>query len=240
MRQNGIRNGRRSRGFTFIELIVAVALTVVLMRGLLTIFTSAADLSRLSDARTEVLLEAAAAYDYLSEDVARCPFSGDRWTATTDGGDFIMLVNSRDGTGKVYVKYTYTPPSPAGAGNGQLYRHVLAAETEPPDPPEQRTPGAAVDDGGDDGDENDQNLLVISNIESWKAEVYKAAPNADGFSSDANWETTDTDDSSPITGRTDVRAVRFSFILRPFSQELQLRDENNSFVLALPVIWFGD
>jgi type II secretory pathway pseudopilin PulG len=227
-----IARARRRRAFTFIELLVAVALTVILMRGLLTVFTSATELSRLSGARTEVMLEAGAAYDFLAQDVARCPFTGDKWFAADANGAFTLLATERDGSGLVYIQYTYVPPTSSDHDNGKLLRSVYATgEPDGTDP--AGTLGPAIDEDGDGS--FDTNMVIVSTIkddpsdpdDGWHVELYKANPDSGGFDSNSNWE--------HATGRTDVRAVRFRFTLAPPFSDADLRDQ--SFVVALPLIW---
>jgi len=105
--KNGFsRTVRSARGaFTFIELIVAVALSIVLLRGLYTIFDAATDLTRLSEERVYVMLEVSAAFDYMADDLGRVPYSGDRVFKVSGGNTLVFRALSKTGGEDVYIRY---------------------------------------------------------------------------------------------------------------------------------------
>ena len=105
-------SGRRARmAFTFIELVVAVALSIVLLRGMYTIFHSAVGLARLSEQKVVAMLEISAVFDYISADVARSPDATDDYYLEIENSDpnwSIMFQALRlDGVADkyVYIKY---------------------------------------------------------------------------------------------------------------------------------------
>ncbi len=95
---------RRTRGFTFIELIVAVALSIILMRGMYVVFYSATNLTTLSEGKSELLLEASAIYEYISRDIARAPYSGSR-SFTASANTLLFRATGLAGRNDVYIKY---------------------------------------------------------------------------------------------------------------------------------------
>ncbi len=74
-RHNWNNGTSRRLGFTFIELVVAIALTVILIRGMYTVFFAATDLARVSEEKMGAILEATAVCDTINVDVARSPYS---------------------------------------------------------------------------------------------------------------------------------------------------------------------
>lgn len=73
-------SGRSARmAFTFIELVVAIALSIILLRGMYTIFHSAIRLTRLSEEKMVAMLEISAIFDYLAGDIARSPTATDNY-----------------------------------------------------------------------------------------------------------------------------------------------------------------
>jgi type II secretory pathway pseudopilin PulG len=106
------RSGRRARkAFTFIELVVAVALSIVLLRGMYTIFHSAVGLARLSEQKVVAMLEISAIFDYISADVARSPQATDDYYLKIENSDPNWSIKFQalrlDGVADkyVYVKY---------------------------------------------------------------------------------------------------------------------------------------
>lgn len=107
---SGAGSGRSARrAFTFIELVVAVALSIILLRGMYTMFHSATKLVRLSEEKMVAMLDMAAVFDYLAGDIARSPTSTDTYHLEIGGGrDAITFQTTRlDGVVDkyVYVKY---------------------------------------------------------------------------------------------------------------------------------------
>lgn len=142
---NGMRMTRRRsalRAFTFIELIVAVALSVILVRGLYEMFASATALTRLSEEKTVQLLEVAALYDSLSGDLARVPMSGTRYFSA-GGTSLVFRASPRSGSEDVYIKYDYNP------GAERILRSVYR----------EQTCTTAVDE---DGDGNPDTSMAIA------------------------------------------------------------------------------
>jgi len=106
----GAGSGRSARrAFTFIELVVAIALSIVLLRGMYTIFHSAIRLTRLSEEKMVAMLEISAIFDYLAGDIARSPTTTDNYfLEIADGRKSITFQAMRlDGVieKEVYIKF---------------------------------------------------------------------------------------------------------------------------------------
>jgi prepilin-type N-terminal cleavage/methylation domain-containing protein len=150
----------RRRGFTFIELIVAVALSIILIRGMFTMFHSATRLTALSDERMQVLLESSAVYEYLATDLTRAVTGeGFYFQAAADGSSIIFRAMPISTASDVYIRYQIS-------GN-KLQRSVLAAPS-----------GAAVDDDGDG--HNDVDMVVGMNIKAFDVKCHAAGAINDG------------------------------------------------------------
>ena len=141
----------RRRAFTFIELVVAVALTVVLLRGMYTIFHTATNLTLLSEEKMRVMLEVSALFDYLARDLARSPFSSDNYYLNISGDrqtiKFQAVRVDRITDKFVHIQYSLTtdgierqvfgddPATPATLGNdGESgTKIVICPKYDPPD-----------------------------------------------------------------------------------------------------------
>jgi len=154
---------RRTAAFTFIELVIAIALSIVLLRGMYTIFHAATRLASMCEEKTCVLLEASAAFDYMAGDLARVPASGNRLFKVQDGGQtLIVKALARAGSDPyVYIKYKYE------SGGGKLTRSVWKDESC-----SQR-----ADDDGDGSDDSD--MVVGRQVKSFDVE-YHVAGGIDG------------------------------------------------------------
>jgi len=156
---NGSRRPRR-RAFTFIELIVAVALSIILLRGMFTVLHSATDLTTVSEERMSLLLEASAIFDYLGADLARVPFSGERYFSV-GGSNILFKASSRTGGDDVYIKYDYD------AGGKKITRGVYA---------NQDGTGPVDDDGDGHGDVG---MVIGRSVEAFDVK-YHASGDIDG------------------------------------------------------------
>jgi Tfp pilus assembly protein PilE len=153
---------KHNRAFTFIELVVAVALSIVLIRGMYTVFHSATKLTSMSEERMQILLESSAVYEFLASDLTRAVTeTGDYYFNTTSGGStFTFKAKAQSTSYDVFIRYTF---SDAGKS---IRRDVLNGSGS--------SPGAAVDD---DGDGNvDSNLIVGNNIGSFDVEYHTEDP----------------------------------------------------------------
>jgi prepilin-type N-terminal cleavage/methylation domain-containing protein len=156
----------RRRGFTFIELIVAVALSIILIRGMFTMFHSATRLTALSDERMQVLLESSAVYEYLATDLTRAVTGeGFYFQAAADGSSIIFRAMPLATAHDVFIKYQKV-------GN-KLQRSVFA-----PDGTGNAPSGTAVDDDGDESDDVD--MVVGMNIKAFDVKCHAAGAINDG------------------------------------------------------------
>ncbi len=124
----------RRRAFTFLELILAVALSVVLIRGMYTIFSAATSLTQMSEERMVGLLEVSAAFDYLSADFARIPSAG-KMNLNTSGGQLQFNILGRNDEGEIApVTYQLNGDSLIREHDGDsmvVAHNVLDFEAEP-------------------------------------------------------------------------------------------------------------
>jgi prepilin-type N-terminal cleavage/methylation domain-containing protein len=168
----------RRRGFTFIELIVAVALSIILIRGMFTMFHSATRLTALSDERMQVLLESSAVYEYLATDLTRAVTGeGFYFQAAADGSSIIFRAMPLATAHDVFIKYQKV-------GN-KLQRSVFA-----PDGTGNAPSGTAVDDDGDESDDVD--MVVGMNIKEFNVKYHdnNGSVNAgDGSINESCWAT---------------------------------------------------
>jgi prepilin-type N-terminal cleavage/methylation domain-containing protein len=145
---------QRRRGFTFIELIVAVALSIILIRGMFTMFHSATRLTALSDERMQVLLESSAVYEYLATDLTRAVTGeGFYFQAAADGSSIIFRAMPLATEHDVFIKYEWN------STDKKLRRFVYA-----PDGTGNAPSGTAVDDDGDGKTHDDEEMVVGMNI----------------------------------------------------------------------------
>ncbi len=151
---NGSRRPRR-RAFTFIELIVAVGLSVILLRGMYTVLHSATDLTTLSEERMSLLQEASAIFDYIGADLARVPFSGQRYfNVASTPPRLILKATSRTGGDDVYIKYE------CNAGEKKVVRGVY----------KDQGCTIAVDDDGDG--HNDVGMVIGRSVQSFEVKYH--------------------------------------------------------------------
>ena len=156
---NGSRRPRR-RAFTFIELIVAVGLSVILLRGMYTVLHSATDLTTLSEEKMSLLLEASAIFDYIGADLARVPFSGQRYLSVTSSG-LIFKASSRTAGDDVYIKYEYD------LGGKKVVRGVYKDQ------------GCTVAEDDDGDGHNDVGMVIGRSVQSFDVR-YHASGDIDG------------------------------------------------------------
>lgn len=227
------RNGRsRSRAFTFIELIVAVALTVILVRGMYTVFSAASALTRLSEEKTVVLEEAAAVFDYLAADLARSPYTaGNYYMNISADRESIMFQATRlDGVADsyVYIEYYLSEVRP------REYELMRAVWTD-----RDRSDATTEADQGEDG--------APLNI---GRHLVRAAEETDGIAPFQAWYFDNSqgniDDTgawvgpAPCTleGTSRTRAVRFDITMISDSPEPELAEQ--SFTQIFPILYSGD
>ena len=224
------RPGRRARrAFTFIELVVAIALSIVLLRGMYTIFHSATSLTMLSEQKMVTMLEMAAVFDYVTDDIARSPTVSENYFLDIPSGkEYIMFQAMRvDGViGKhVYVKYEWT------AATKILTRVVYGDDMLNP---------ATVDADGEDGEE----MTVARNVAEFKVEYFNNTEDAnddiDDDGADDAWTTGTLPPASPPDAPTDdhlrTRAVKFVIkIENPEAGPADLKEQE--FTLILPVMY---
>jgi prepilin-type N-terminal cleavage/methylation domain-containing protein len=168
------RRGRR--GFTFIELIVAIALSIILLRGMYTIFDSATNLTRLSEQKMGLVLETSAVFDYIAADVARVPFSGEK-KFIISGNTLVFRASNRvAGEPDVYIRYQFV----SGSDYGKLVRGVYTSEGC----------GTGYDDDGDG--RNDVGMIVGRQIKSCSIQY------SSGDDFDSSWSTGTTDSTRAL------------------------------------------
>ncbi len=197
--------------FTFIELIVAMALTIVLIRGMYTIFGTATDLTRLSEQKTNVMFEASALSDYIAADVARSPMVSGDYYLTTDGTAITFQASRLDGATTSFARITY----PHNPGADTVTRVV---EVEDPDSPGSWIT-ATTGIGGEDG------ALMVVGRHVTDFEV--------GYMNNGSgsWATSGT-----LTGSTRTWAIRFEFTLEDASGSGP-HFTGETFSLVYPVIY---
>jgi prepilin-type N-terminal cleavage/methylation domain-containing protein len=169
---------QRRRGFTFIELIVAVALSIILIRGMFTMFHSATRLTALSDERMQVLLESSAVYEYLATDLTRAVTGeGFYFHTEADGSSITFRAMPLATEHDVFIKYQKV-------GN-KLQRSVFA-----PDGTGNAPSGTAVDDDGDEIDDVD--MIVGMNIQEFDVKYHNNSGSinaGDGSINEGCWTT---------------------------------------------------
>ena len=106
---------RRRGGFTFIELVVAVGLSIILLRGMYTLFDSATKLERLSEQRMVSMLEISAIFDYIAGDIARSP-------TTSDYAVTAVIKDTEDGS-DITITGTWPPSTSQPEHYGLNYLH---------------------------------------------------------------------------------------------------------------------
>jgi prepilin-type N-terminal cleavage/methylation domain-containing protein len=145
----------RRRGFTFIELIVAVALSIILIRGMFTMFHSATRLTALSDERMQVLLESSAVYEYLATDLTRAVTGeGFYFHTEADGSSITFRAMPLATEHDVFIKYAWN------STDKKLRRFVYAPDGTGNAPDDE----TAVDDDGDGETHDDEEMVVGMNI----------------------------------------------------------------------------
>lgn len=192
----GYRRLSRTRGFTFIELIVAVALTAVLLRGMYTIFFSAADLARLSDEKIAAVQEGAAVCDSLAFDISRSPYLTSNYylCVSADQKSITFQAMSKDTTNAslVYVEYSISDASGnyhATNHNGTLLLRTVWKDSN-------RTQLATQSESGEDG----SSTVVARNVAAFKAWYFDN--NKTDINSDSSWL------FGTINGATRTRALK--------------------------------
>ena len=199
---------RPRRAFTFIELIVAVALSIILLRGMYTILTSATDLTTLSEERMGLMLEASAIFDYIGRDLARVPYSGGQLFTVSDGGETLIFKATGAASSHLHVYIRYKFENPGGEDYGMIIRGVYSDE--------ECT--AAVDDDGDGP--NDVNMAIGRKVAAFDVK-YHSGGDIDGSWSSATTEST--------------RAVKFIMKLGSVTTvEPTLPDE--TFTIIIPIL----
>ena len=215
------RLGHRARkAFTFIELVVAIALSVVLLRGMYTIFHSATTLASLSEQRMVNMLEMAAVFDYISDDVTRTrPTTDDYYLDIGDDRKSIRFQMLRlDGAlGKyVYVQYRLDGSDLKRAVYGNNNDTVLATEEL-------------------DGEEGIE-ITVARNVDTFQTYYF------DGSKDDIDDDGADSAWTLPVTGEGDLEngersmALKFRITIdNPETDGANLQEQD--FTLILPVMY---
>ena len=206
----GTRSGRRA--FTFIELVVAVGLSIVLLRVMYTIFTTATDLTRLSEEKSLVQQEASAVHDYIEADLARWPNSPDDYYLhiSPDGKSIVFQATRLDAAVDTYVyieyaqadvdaedNYVYDKDDHSGVG---LYRVVWRDRA--------RNNYATEEDDAEDGSPMKIGFAVTSFQARYFDNTY------DDFSDDDAWIQTPDLDSVPDPPTDRTRAVKFEMVIQ--------------------------
>jgi len=200
-------SGRSARrAFTFIELIVAIALSVILLRGMYSVFGSATDLTRVSEERMDVMLEASALFDFITDDLARAPLVGGQEFSLPGTDTLIFKATNRSAGGDpVYIRYEYV----SSGDYGKLVRSVYK---------EMACSSRADDDG--DG-QNDPDMVIARQISAFEVR-YHASGEIDGTWSTGNVMPPDT-----------TRAIRFHVKMGSSTPASQLADETFTFVVPI-------
>jgi len=197
----GTRSGRRA--FTFIELVVAVGLSIVLLRVMYTIFTTATDLTRLSEEKSLVQQEASASHDYIKADLARSPNSPDDYYLhiSADRKSIVFQAYRLDaavGT-YVYIEYAqadvdgdYSKTDHSGVG---LHRVVWRDRA--------RSEYATEADDAEDGSPTKIGFAVTS-FQAWYFDNTK-----NHISDSGAWDETDD-----LEGADRTRAVKFEMVIQ--------------------------
>jgi len=200
---NGSRRPRR-RAFTFIELIVAVGLSVILLRGMYTVLHSATDLTTLSEERMSLLQEASAIFDYIGADLARVPFSGQRYfNVASTPPRLILKATSRTGGDDVYIKYE------CNAGEKKVVRGVY----------KDQGCTIAVDDDGDG--HNDVGMVIGRSVQSFEVK-YHASGDING-----TWSVGSGDPAK------NTRAIRFIMKLSSMIPGASVADETFTLIIPI-------
>ncbi len=161
---------RRRRGFTFLELILAVALSVVLVRGMYVMFSAATSLTQMSEERMVGLFEVSAAFDYLAADFARCP-SSEHMSFNTSGQLQFKILGRNDEEPFLLVQYNHD-------GNA-LTRSVYTEG------------GSPYDETGDG--QADVGLVVARNVDNFQAEHHVS-----GSLENATWSSGTSDNTRAV------------------------------------------
>ncbi len=205
---------RRWAAFTFIELIVAIALTVVLLRGMYTIFFAATSLTRLSEEKSVVLLEGVAVFDYLATDLARSPYTGTQYFKT-GATELVFQACPREGSAgsDVYIRYHYD------GGAKRLIRGVYTTSAC----------SVAFDDDNDGDADNDINMIIGRNVE---------APFDVQYYDDTCSDTTGAGKQGVADGR--VRAVKLQMTLQSRPVDSGIPDDAPfamAFTQMIPILY---
>ncbi len=206
-RRSAGRSARR--GFTFIELVVAVALSIVLLRGMYTIFNSATRLARLSEQQMVTVFEGSAVFDYLAGDVARSPSTTSDYYLElgADRKSITFQATRLDGLPDTYVYVQYY------LDETSLMRKVLGSDRAT-----VATEAADAEDGSV--------IKVGHNITNFQAYYFnnsKAHLEAAGA-----WDLTDT-----LTGADRTWAVRFDITIEDTDREEGLQQQTFSPVFMI-------
>jgi hypothetical protein len=177
------------------------------------VFYSATDLTRASEEKLELMLEASAIFDYLAGDLARVPYTENRMFYVGDGGYTLIFraLNRTAGGDDVYIRYQYLSGSPYGTIERGVYSSYDAGSVSGP-----------VDEDGDG--HNDTGMVVGRWVNSFGA-AYHVSGSISPDPSAAGWGTTTV---------TDTRAVRFEMTLGTNRPDKVLG--NQDFDVIIPVM----
>ena len=192
----GSRGSRR--GFTFIELVVAVALTAILLRAMYSVFMGATSLARLSEEKTNAVYEAAAASDCMAIDTSRSPFfSTNYYLVLPAGGQSILFQAMKQNglPGFVYIEYYFQ--------SNRIMRRVWNHRTS-----RGADNIATVSNDGEDG----AATAVAYNVQEFWAYFLNDAYRNNGrlnIDETACWLTSGT-----LSGTSRTRAIKMEFVIQ--------------------------
>ncbi len=156
-----LRGMARRKSFTFIELVVAVALSIVLLRAMYVIFDAATGLARACIERQCIMLEASAIFDQISGDLERTSRSRILYfNVSSDGQTFVFLVPRDAGLSTPYAYIEYSFDKAPGADYGTITRSVYSQ----PD----CSPATALDENGDGAPDVD--IVIGRRVRSFDAQ----------------------------------------------------------------------
>ncbi len=224
---------RAKKAFTFVELLVAVALSIVLLRGMYTIFDAAITVTRLSDEKMKVLLDASAIFDYIARDIVRSPYFSDQYylKIKDDRKSITFQARRLDGvsTKHVYIEYCLSDSdgsySESDHSGTNLLRKVWDNDRAAVDPDDNAT--ATEEDDGEDGTP----ITIARHVQSFQ--VWYFAEGYDDIEDDDAW--TDTPDLPDPGGQKHTRAVKFKLTLENDASEESLAEQ--TFTLIFPIMY---
>lgn len=209
---------RKNSAFTFIELIVAISLTMLLLEGMYSMFFSATNLVRMSEESAEIGYEISAMQQVCSEDFSRSP----AWTTnyylsiSSDQRSITFQISGLDGGEPIYVEYSMCNASGGYSTTDRTGTKLLRTVWRTRGKTERTTEATDGEDGS--------TVMVVQNITSESMEIdyfdddYRDINGDSSITSEAAWISSPTLDGSSRT-----RAVRFKFTISSTSNTIQSR-----------------